>query len=70
MPVKEIIVQGILLAYSIVAAVIMEKWIKEEWKYLRPEEKYISIVFIMFFWVIMAIYVGVRFLIDKIRGED
>jgi len=69
MPV-ETLIDLILLVHSFIAALIMEKWIKEEWKSLKSEEKYISIVFIMFFWVILVIYVVVRLLIDKIRGED
>ena len=69
MPVKEVIIQFILLAYSFVAALLIEKWINEEWKNLKSDEKCISILIIVFFWWFMAIYVGVRFLINKIRGE-
>jgi formate-dependent nitrite reductase membrane component NrfD len=69
MPVKEVIIQFILLVYSLVAAGLMEKWVNEEWKNLRPDEKCISIVIIVFFWVLLAIYTGGRFLINKIRGD-
>jgi len=70
MPVKEVMIQFILLAYSFATALIMEKWISEEWKNLKSDEKYISIVIIVFFWGFMAIYAGIRFLINKIRGES
>ena len=70
MPVKEVIIWSILLAYSIVAAIILESWIKEEWRGLRTWEKYASVIFIMFFWLALAIYAGIVKLIEKIRGEN
>lgn len=70
MPVKEVIIWLILLAYSTVAAIILECWIKEEWRGLRTWEKYVSVIFIMFFWLAIVIFAGMVKLIEKIRGEN
>jgi hypothetical protein len=70
MPVKEVIIWSILLIYSLVAAIILECWIKEEWGGLRTWEKYVSVISIMFFWLAIAIFAVIVKLIEKIRGEN
>lgn len=66
MPVKEVIFQILLLAYSIIGAIFLNKWEKEEWKSLKPWERYTSATFIIFFWLFMFIYAGIDRLIEKI----